>query len=154
MVLWVVFHCKDWKIRFFLSRIFKGFFKKNRVYGRLFNFCNFFCNEGALISHHHVVALRVLVTISWPAKTTEMTKLLRVDFWARVMQTFRQFQSECFSVACFSFPSSCRVHVFSSSWGHSVPLKCFPLEILKVMIFLVTNNQTVFQWKPCLCKIV
>ena len=62
------------------------------------NFWRFlFCNDEGLSLQLPAVALRVSMTTSWTAKSTQKLKLRGVDFLCWIIQRFRHFSSESFS---------------------------------------------------------
>ena len=86
--------------------------------------------------------MQMSVTISWPAKTTQMVKFQRLDFSNRVLQRFRQFQSECFLM--FSgdlFHFSYKALVYLLILGPCVPVGCFSMQKLKFFVFFSLTSK-------------
>ena len=60
-------------------------------------FVFFFCNDGAMNFHRHVVDLSVSLTMSRPAETTQKLNMLRRDFSLLVLQISNGFDLKSLS---------------------------------------------------------
>ena len=88
--VWVLI-CHEWVFFNVCLKFADGFFIQNYFMEIPFCICE------APILHLPVVARRVLMTMSWPAKTTQKSKMICVHFLDWVVQWFRHFSLDFFS---------------------------------------------------------
>ena len=101
-----------------------------------------FCIGGALNFQLPAVALRVSMTMCWPAMTTQKSKMICVQFLDWGVQWFRHFSSDFFSkiLQFFLVPVNC-LYLFAVSTAFAfIGIVFICQEYLFVIVFVISSN--------------
>ena len=141
-------------ILFFRLEFSNCFPVETHVFGRFFYFLYFFCNDGALMLHLHVVTLPVSVILSWPAKTTWKLNISGLDFLALLLQSSNNFDLKDFYQVLFRL--NLTVYEGLVQWTPSGSLSStgflWKVENTVSVLFIVWSLQTVFPLKPMISE--